>query len=64
MNEQPSIFDQLTPSDALRDDFEYLDRLERDRAAPKPPRPPRTTGRRRRKPADTDDTEHGIEKEP
>ena len=29
-SEQPSLFDQLTPSDSLRDDLEWIDSLQED----------------------------------
>ena len=29
-SEQPSLFDQLTPSDSLRDDLAWIDSLQED----------------------------------
>ena len=40
---QPSLFDQLTPSDALRDDLDWLDSLQET----KPSTPPRKPKNRR-----------------
>ena len=42
-SEQPSLFDQLTPSDALRDDLDWLDSLQET----KPSTPPRKPKNRR-----------------
>lgn len=42
-SEQPSLFDQLTPSDALRDDLDWLDSLQEA----KPSTPPRKPKNRR-----------------
>lgn len=42
-SEQPSLFDQLTPSDALRDDLDWLDSLQET----KPSTPPRNPRNRR-----------------
>lgn len=42
-SEQPSLFDQLTPSDALRDDLDWLDSLQET----KPSTPPRKLKNRR-----------------
>lgn len=42
-SEQPSLFDQLTPSDALRDDLDWLDSLQET----KPSAPPRKPKNRR-----------------
>lgn len=42
-SEQPSLFDQLTPSDALRDDLDWLDSLQKT----KPSTPPRKPKNRR-----------------
>lgn len=42
-SEQPSMFDQLTPSDALRDDLDWLDSLQET----KPSTPPRKLKNRR-----------------
>lgn len=39
-SEQPSLFDQLTPSDALRDDLDWLDSLQETKPST-PPRKPR-----------------------
>lgn len=39
-SEQPSLFDQLTPSDALRDDLAWLDSLQETKPST-PPRKPR-----------------------
>ena len=43
ISEQPSLFDQLTPSDALRDDLDWLDSLQET----KPSTPPRKPKNRR-----------------
>lgn len=32
---QPSLFDQLTPSDSLRDDLDWLDSLQETEPAPR-----------------------------
>ena len=49
MNDRPSLFDQLTPTDALSDDFAWIDSLWEESNHPlKPPRK-----RRPRKPAET-----------
>lgn len=50
-SEQPSLFDQLTPSDALRDDLDWLDSLQET----KPSTPPRKPKNRR------SNRKHGIE---
>lgn len=39
-SEQPSLFDQLTPSDALRDDLDWLDSLQETKPST-PPRKPK-----------------------
>lgn len=39
-SEQPSLFDQLTPSDALRDDLDWLDSLQETKQST-PPRKPK-----------------------
>lgn len=51
ISEQPSLFDQLTPSDALRDDLDWLDSLQET----KPSTPPRKPKNRR------SNRKHGIE---
>ncbi|WP_281775019.1 hypothetical protein, partial [Bifidobacterium ruminantium] len=50
-SEQPSLFDQLTPSDTLRDDLDWLDSLQETKPA-KPSRKPN-----RRHPGRKHDTE-------
>lgn len=40
-SEQPSLFDQLTPSDALRDDLDWLDSLQETKPST-PPRKPKS----------------------
>ena len=49
---QPSLFDQLTPSDSLRDDLDWLDSLQETEPAP------RKTRGRGRKP---DKTRHDVD---
>lgn len=38
-SEQPSLFDQLTPSDALRDDLDWLDSLQETKPSTQPRKP-------------------------
>lgn len=52
---QPSLFDQLTPSDSLRDDLDWLDSLQETEPAP------RKTRGRGRKP---DKTRHDVDAAP
>lgn len=52
---QPSLFDQLTPSDSLRDDLDWLDSLQETEPAP------RKTRGRGRKP---DKTRHDVDATP
>ncbi|WP_270559311.1 hypothetical protein [Bifidobacterium pseudocatenulatum] len=39
ISEQPSLFDQLTPSDALRDDLDWLDSLQETKPSTPPHKP-------------------------
>ncbi len=48
-SEQPSLFDQLTPSDSLRDDLAWIDSLQEDtQEDDKPARQERKPRKRRR----------------
>lgn len=47
-SEQPSLFDQLTPSDTLRDDLDWLDSLQETKPS-KPPRKPKNRRSDRKK---------------
>lgn len=45
-SEQPSLFDQLTPSDSLRDDLEWIDSLQDDKPARQERKPRKRRGRK------------------
>ena len=59
-SEQPSLFDQLTPSDALRDDLDWLDSLQETKPS-KPPRKPKN--RRSNRKHDAEPVRHGDARE-
>ena len=51
-SEQPSLFDQLTPSDSLRDDLAWIDSLQEDtQEDDKPARQERKPRKRRPSPS-------------